>query len=744
MPSLLFPDSGTRYVILPSGRFAANARGYLYEDEDLTVPAEVYYDAAGAPGTQIMPDNDGRVSIVLDAYGGQVDYWGPASGVKKLWIVVHGVPVAVNADYGRRIDDVEQGVPSDATDAAKGVIALAGVLAGTADAPALASGAVGPAALAPNAVTAAKIAPSAVGAAAVAGGVLTDSHIAAAAAISSAKLTVTAAIADAQPRSVMDRLRERVSIFDVMSPSERADVVSGSPVLDHTSAFNKIIASCVSAGIREYTIPAGVYRVAGTILGGANVYGVGPAAGAPNLASQYSARINHVPASGSVDFYQQAGTYPAYVAAGGFRNVSIQASPSGFSRRCLSYDNFLGADVTHLEIWGAWTDAPICLKGYMNARFHRIRILNTTTTETAAAVRLLSWGGEHYGTTLTLSEFYVSGQLAPGNGGIANVVKADPASGRGIRVERPVLESINGIAFNVGKGNQVVVQSPYVENTPNSNSSIPMFEVGVTGAATPNDAYDTATSLGIYGTGEEQIQYSQGAATLTRLVNADVAQAVDIFNIRLTRCLTLISGTNATQQVRLSNVVSSSVTTVTSGLTPYKVFDLGGNVFASATLSQTVGAGTDATRDGIPASLLSHRAIYASSDVGTEGRMSWYDKVNNRWSSFRTKLGIAPTVRTWTRGDVVDNAYPSIGGPAGWACTATGTGGAATWQIAGQAGVAKGTTASRPTKTTMGLAAGAADTEWAGTMYLDTTLAAAGKPIWWTGAAWVDSTGSVV
>jgi hypothetical protein len=27
-------------------------------------------------------------------------------------------------------------------------------------------------------------------------------------------------------------------------------------------------------------------------------------------------------------------------------------------------------------------------------------------------------------------------------------------------------------------------------------------------------------------------------------------------------------------------------------------------------------------------------------------------------------------------------------------------------------------------------------------MYFDTTLAAAGKPIWWTGSGWVDATGA--
>lgn len=34
--------------------------------------------------------------------------------------------------------------------------------------------------------------------------------------------------------------------------------------------------------------------------------------------------------------------------------------------------------------------------------------------------------------------------------------------------------------------------------------------------------------------------------------------------------------------------------------------------------------------------------------------------------------------------------------------------------------------------------------ENSGRMYFDTTLAAAGKPIWWTGTVWVDATGTVV
>ncbi len=49
-------------------------------------------------------------------------------------------------------------------------------------------------------------------------------------------------------------------------------------------------------------------------------------------------------------------------------------------------------------------------------------------------------------------------------------------------------------------------------------------------------------------------------------------------------------------------------------------------------------------------------------------------------------------------------------------------------------GGSKGTTAQRPKLTVLD----------GGYNYFDITLAAAGKPIFWTGTQWVDSTGSIV
>jgi hypothetical protein len=99
----------------------------------------------------------------------------------------------------------------------------------------------------------------------------------------------------------------------------------------------------------------------------------------------------------------------------------------------------------------------------------------------------------------------------------------------------------------------------------------------------------------------------------------------------------------------------------------------------------------------------------------------------------------APTTGTWNRGDIVVNKSPLVGGAARWTCTASGQPG--TWIVAAQSGVRRGATAARPTATAMGVTGGV---QWSGTRYYDTGLAAAGKPIEWTGYTWIDATGAAV
>lgn len=105
------------------------------------------------------------------------------------------------------------------------------------------------------------------------------------------------------------------------------------------------------------------------------------------------------------------------------------------------------------------------------------------------------------------------------------------------------------------------------------------------------------------------------------------------------------------------------------------------------------------------------------------------DEVLTRKIQYRSA---APTTGTWAQGDTVVNSSPGTSSPVDkWRCIIAGTPG--TWRPFGWT-VLRGATAARPTL-------GAQDI---GVQYLDNTLDADGKPIWWNGTAWVDATGAAV
>lgn len=110
MPSRPFPDTGSRLVLLPTGRPAVGVRGYLYADVALTIPAEAYVSAGSGPGALLPLDEMGRRYITLDGFGRQPRYWGPASGQDQLWIIINGAVTRVDADYDPRLDTLEAGL----------------------------------------------------------------------------------------------------------------------------------------------------------------------------------------------------------------------------------------------------------------------------------------------------------------------------------------------------------------------------------------------------------------------------------------------------------------------------------------------------------------------------------------------------------------------------------------------------------------------------------------------------------
>lgn len=105
---------------------------------------------------------------------------------------------------------------------------------------------------------------------------------------------------------------------------------------------------------------------------------------------------------------------------------------------------------------------------------------------------------------------------------------------------------------------------------------------------------------------------------------------------------------------------------------------------------------------------------------------------DNSWQpKFRGYVSAPPTTGTYLRGDTVKHIAPNAGTVEEWTCILGGSPG--TWRATSWV-VSKGATASRPTLTANDV----------GVTYLDTTLAASGKPIWWNGSNWVDTSGTIV
>ena len=489
-------------------------------------------------------------------------------------------------------------------------------------------------------------------------------------------------------------------------------------------------------------VPKGNYAILTTVTLKQGVSLIGEKTNPYNAAAYYPSIITHLPTSANTNvFVLETPTTPtAYVSCGAVENLFIVASPVGYTKYGFYLKNPIGARFKNIGASQAFTDGFLAIKGSLNCEFSDFRVANTTSYPMAAVVSMLSYNGEVYSTTAVFDNFYISGTLTAGMGGLTSAFLALPAAGVGIVVKNWTVESITGVAFNVHKGNEVQIIAPYIENVPNANVATAVIEIGVTGAAAPNNAFDSVTSLTVDGQGSKIQQYTQGASTNTVFINADVAQYVIVKDLQLSRCIKFIAGTNSTQRLKISNVQAASVTTFQSGMTPYKIEEEGG-CFFNTYVTGSINYEVDATKNSMPKSLLKNAGLFVSSDIGTEGALSWLDRADNQFNYTAIKYASSPTNGAWKIGDVVVNSAPAIGVATGWAATASASGGAANWIIRGQFGIASGVTASRPTKTTMGVST---DARWAGTQYLDTTLAANGKLITWTGTMWVDYNGTSV
>ena len=140
-----------------------------------------------------------------------------------------------------------------------------------------------------------------------------------------------------------------------------------------------------------------------------------------------------------------------------------------------------------------------------------------------------------------------------------------------------------------------------------------------------------------------------------------------------------------------------------------------------------------------------HKVLYSNSNALWELR--W--RGEHKYSEYSATYAAAnPDLYTKYNGIFVSDSAPTGAGVKGmrvrvsnptegagsdYVCL-TNSFSASTWRMAKQFGVKKNTTANRPTLAASDI----------GAVHLDTTLDANGKPIWWTGTAWVDATGLAV
>ena len=513
---------------------------------------------------------------------------------------------------------------------------------------------------------------------------------------------------------------------------------------DTTEHFQAAINFAAANGL-VVNVPKGNYTISTTVTLKEGVSLIGEKTNPYNAAAYYPSIIYHLPTVANTNVFalETPATGFTYVSCGAVENLFIFASPVGYTKYGFYLQNPLGARFDNIGASNPFVGGFLAIKGNLNGVFSNFRVSNATVsgTRSLAAVVMLSYDNHVYSTTARFKNFYVSGSISAGTGGLTSAFIALPAAGNSIKLEEWTVESITGVAFDVQKGNEVQIVAPYCENLPNANVDTPVIQVGVTGAAAPNNAYDTITSLTVDGQGSTVMQYSQGAATNTVFINADVAQYIIVKDLQLARCIKFIAGTVSTQRLRISNIQAVGVTTFQTGMIPYTIEEEGGCFFLTTYVAGSINYELDGTKNTMPKALLKNAGLFISSDVGTEGALSWLDRADNQFNYTAIKYAASPTNGVWRIGDVVVNSAPAIGGAMGWAATANGSGSAANWVIRGQFGIASGATWGRPAKWTMGVFT---DAGWAGTQYLDTTLAANGKLITWTGTMWVDYNGTSV
>lgn len=195
------------------------------------------------------------------------------------------------------------------------------------------------------------------------------------------------------------KLRERVSIFDFMSPAQIADYKGRTSALDHTTAFNIAISAVMVLGASvELYLPAGILHLTSTITGSGAISFVGVGHAGQGTTGSSAAnqgtliKFNHtgfgVTWSGSGLTVSKLGWYRPQTAPGGGWTPLASNYDWNLSTTDTTFDDFL--------IWGSAKGIILNSGGRLRIKNPKGQCFNNAITIVSATDSCYMEGAAHF------------------------------------------------------------------------------------------------------------------------------------------------------------------------------------------------------------------------------------------------------------------------------------------------------------------------------------------------------------
>lgn len=413
----------------------------------------------------------------------------------------------------------------------------------------------------------------------------------------------------AVPRTVQDKAREVVSVFDFMTSAQKADVMA------NTAASNLAAALDVTAAIQA----AINYVATRALVGGAVYFPPGSYKISSTIYSYGSGQVGQVGLIGSGKFATR------FFPSGDFTAINIVSSYVDSGEFSVEWPVTASAAIPSsriaVEFAGAnWQGSYLTVRNITVMYAYRGYVLNDWTGQTFGTMylcklygltsfRCANWGfylnSKNGSTTLIMELCYARGDSSAGG-----------QYGKGIYIN-----NFNDVQINTPAIDQCLNDWLHVINAVTTTLISVALEANAITSASATPVYLNLSSVSVIGIKTISCTFNTGG--IARIVY----MGANCYNLN-------ISG------------YSEQGNTIVAGTTRYKVaFNaVASNLFVS---------------DGsiVPADVLDNGWFVNGTYQGIR----------------KSVIGLAPNYGTWNRGDYVKNGAPSVGQPKGWICTVSGT-----------------------------------------------------------------------